>query len=112
MRPPVLRVGWFALGYDALERLATKHPYLTTDDLWDELGDNLPRDPNQVGRLVQSALTEGLIEHSGMTVQTRGPKGRGRRIAVLRSRIYEGPKVGVDEWLRESEPPLAQGSLL
>ena len=92
--------GWWSDALGALDRLAMSRRYFTSDDLWDELGDNLPENPNQIGAVFNEVHNNRLIEPTGRIVKSSRPNAKKRNIQVWRSRLaIEGEETPLDQFV-------------
>jgi hypothetical protein len=73
----------------AIEEAASRHEFLTADDVWVVLGPEFPVTKGLAGRL-NAAMHRGVIEATGRVVfsQRTGEHGHGQRLGVWRSRIW------------------------
>jgi hypothetical protein len=63
--------GWKDRAWDALMRRAADRHHFTTDDIWDDLDGDIPREPRALGPLVMRAVRAGLIADTGAMAPSR-----------------------------------------
>lgn len=82
------RAGWYKDALEAIERLARRQRFLTSDDVRDELGDKTPPHMNAIGAVMTEAVKARTIIPTGQCVSSTRPEARGRKIQVHESRLY------------------------
>ncbi|MGI8426064.1 MAG: hypothetical protein ACR2M4_05600 [Actinomycetota bacterium] len=83
------RWGWQTKAIKALEQIAIHSPYLTSDDLHDQV--EAPRHHNQMGAAFNLAQAYGFIVDTGRMVKSRRGPAKGRKITLWASAHHYNP---------------------
>ena len=110
------RLGWYKVALEAIERIALRQRFMTSDTLWEEVPFDPPH-PNGVGAVMREAQVNGTIRTTGSIAHTIRPNGRGRMIQIWESCVYQSPNPSdelaefIAECERKSTVDPNQGSL-
>lgn len=108
-RQKIRRVGWYKVALEAIERLARRQRFMTSDDVWAELGDVQAPSQNAMGAVMKEAGDLKIIRSTGRVIHsTRGPR-RGGNILIHESCLYREVESIEDYVTRHDDG--AQGSL-
>lgn len=87
-KPPMLRRGWYGFALDELEKLARRQRFMTSDDLWDAIGDREPPNPTAIGAVMNEAISNKTIKPTGRITHSTRPSRRGGNIQIHESCLY------------------------
>jgi hypothetical protein len=75
---------WKDLALDVALRVARENFDFTTDDVWQALGDNRPREPRALGPIMMTLSKRGVIRKTGMMRESTRPEAHMNPKAVWR----------------------------
>lgn len=88
-KPPMRRAGWYDVALTAIEKLARRQRFITSDDVWDELGDDHPAPHyNAMGAVMNEAISQGTIKQTSRCTRSTRPNARGRQIQIHESTLF------------------------
>ena len=75
---------WIQRARDAATMVASARFDFTTDDVWDALGDDRPKEPRALGAVMKQLATEGRIRATGEYRKSHRADCHARPVAVWR----------------------------
>jgi hypothetical protein len=104
-KPPMRRVGWFDMALTVIEKIARRQRFMTSDDVWDEIGDGAPRHYNSMGAVMHEAISLGYIQRTGRCTKSTRPSRKGSQLQIHESRLYVDMDTVEDYERRHSDGP-------
>ena len=78
---------WMGIAKFAVLRFARAEKFLTTDNIWNMMGDSTTHDNRAMGAVMRKAQAEGWIEPTDRTVKSTRAVCHSRPIRVWRSKL-------------------------
>lgn len=81
---------WLILASMAIRAVAKRQEFLTSDQVWKELGDRVPREPRALGPVMTTAARNGLIRKTDRVQNSERVENHSRPVSIWKSLLFSG----------------------